>query len=303
MKRVIYLLIILALILSGSSLSSYGMTDQSEVGQQSQKKVTTATKKVTKPRKKRRVRRKRSRRRVRARAPQKMAVQKVAVKADNRTQTNSNAQTDSKQQENKKPRIDNYLLLEYYQMKAEYNQQPMISDSGLVRIEPQEIVTPVETPVVTPVETPVVTSVETPVETPVVTPVETPVVTPVRVKKAPIEMKRMRNLEQNPTSMKTTPVENKKSMETPSSKEKSDDGLPVIMFAVNSNLVPQNQMDKMAELANYLRNHPRTKLCIKGKAPRVNAVRKSLIGRYGILSDRLTIVNDANATAVTFVEK
>ena len=295
MNRIACLLIILALILGGSCLNSNAMTDQSPVGQQSQKKVTTATKKVTKPRKKRRVRRKRTRRRVRARVPQKMTVQKVAVKADNRTQTNSNAQTDSKQQENKKPRIDNYLLLEYYQMKAEYNQQPMISDSGLVKIEPQEIVTPVETPVVTPVVTPV--------ETPVETTAETAVVTPVSVKKARVEEKRLKSLEQNLSSMKTIPVESNKSMEAPSSNEKSDEGLPVIMFAANSNLVSQSQMEKMAELANYLRNHPRTKLCIKGKAPRINAVRNNLIGRYGILSDRLTTESDTNATAVTFVVK
>ena len=311
MKRIVYLLIILALILGGTSISSYGMTDQSTAGQQSQKKVMTGTKKVSKPRKKRRVRRKkRARRRVRprARTPQKVAVQEVAVKVDN------NSKADNNQKVNNSPRVENYLLLEYYQMMAEYNrtkadssqmkldsnlqadndqmkadsnQQMLFNDYVQVESVPQEVEKPLEIPVEKPVETPVVT----------------PVVTSSGEKKARIEMKRMRSLEQNLSSMKTTPVENIKAMEAPSSKEKSDEGLPVIMFAANSNLVSQNQMDKMAELANYLRNHPRTKLCIKGKAPRVNAVRNSLIGRYGIISDRLTVENDANATAVTFVVK
>lgn len=318
MKRIVYLLIILSLILGGTSLSSYGMTDQSAAGQQTQKKVVAGTKKVSKPRKKRRVRRKRrARRRVRprAKAPQKIAAQEVAVKVDNSQQVVKNPQVESKQQVEKKPRVENYLLLEYYQMMAEYNrmkadssqmnldsnQQVLLTDQVQVDSKSQEAEKSVEKPVVKPVEK----SVKKPVEKPVVTPVEKPVETSAGDKKSRIEMKRMRSLEQNLNTMKTTPVENNssKAMEAASSKEKSSDGLPVILFAANSNLVSQSQMDKMAELANYLRNHPRTKLCIKGKAPRVNAVRKCLIGRYGILSDRLTVESDANATAVTFVVK
>lgn len=293
MKRIVYLLIILALILGGTPLDSYGMTDQSAVGQQTQNKVTTGTKKVSKPRKKRRVRRKkrvRRRARPRARTPQRVTVQKVAAKVENSPQTNSNTQV------NKSPRVDNYLLLEYYQMMAEINKEKAdsiqeLADKAQEQADSYQESTP---PVL----------LNDPVQVEVVPQeVETPVEKPVGEKKSRIEMKRLNSLEQNLSTMKTTPVENNKSMEAPSSNEKSDEGLPVIMFAANSNMVSQSQMEKMAELANYLRNHPRTKLCIKGKAPRINTVRNNLIGRYGILADRLTTENDANATAVTFVVK
>ena len=111
------------------------------------------------------------------------------------------------------------------------------------------------------------------------------------------------SFEQNLSTVKTTPVVNAKSKEAPASKEKSADGLPVIAFAAGSNAVAQNQMDKMAELATYLRNHPRVKVGIKGKPVRTKAVRNALISRYGINSDRLVEEKDGNAASVTFVVK
>ena len=103
--------------------------------------------------------------------------------------------------------------------------------------------------------------------------------------------------------MKTSPVVSRKPMEEPSAKEKSSKGLPTIAFAAGSSVVGHSQMEKMAELASYLRKHPRAKIVIKGKAARTDAVRNALISRYGINSDRLIAETDASASAVTFIEK
>ena len=123
-------------------------------------------------------------------------------------------------------------------------------------------------------------------------------------KKSPIERKReMTSLRQSVQPVKTSPVVSRKPMEEPSAKEKSSKGLPTIAFAAGSSVVGHNQMEKLAELASYLRNHPRAKIVIKGKAARTDAVRNALISRYGINSDRLVAETDANASAVTFIEK
>ena len=123
-------------------------------------------------------------------------------------------------------------------------------------------------------------------------------------KKSPIERKReMTSPRQSVQPVKTSPVVSRKPMEEPSAKEKSSKGLPTIAFAAGSSVVGHNQMEKMAELASYLRNHPRAKIVIKGKAARTDAVRNALISRYGINSDRLIAETDASASAVTFIEK
>lgn len=123
-------------------------------------------------------------------------------------------------------------------------------------------------------------------------------------KKSPIERKReMTSQRQSVQPVKTSPVVSRKPMEEPSAKEKSSKGLPTIAFAAGSSVVGHNQMEKMAELASYLRNHPRAKIVIKGKAARTDAVRNALISRYGINSDRLIAETDASASAVTFIEK
>lgn len=123
-------------------------------------------------------------------------------------------------------------------------------------------------------------------------------------KKSPIERKReMTSQQQSVQPVKTSPVVSRKPMEEPSAKEKSSKGLPTIAFAAGSSVVGHNQMEKLAELASYLRNHPRAKIVIKGKAARTDAVRNALISRYGINSDRLIAETDASASAVTFIEK
>lgn len=122
-------------------------------------------------------------------------------------------------------------------------------------------------------------------------------------KKSPIERKRELASRQSTQTVKTSPVVSRKPMEEPSAKEKSSKGLPTIAFAAGSSVVGHNQMEKLAELASYLRNHPRAKIVIKGKAARADAVRNALISRYGINSDRLVAETDANASAVTFIEK
>ena len=123
-------------------------------------------------------------------------------------------------------------------------------------------------------------------------------------KKSPIERKReMTSPRQSVQPVKTSPVVSRKPLEEPSAKEKSSKGLPTIAFAAGSSVVGHNQMEKLAELASYLRNHPRAKIVIKGKAARTDAVRNALISRYGINSDRLVAETDANASAVTFIEK
>lgn len=123
-------------------------------------------------------------------------------------------------------------------------------------------------------------------------------------KKSPIERKReMTSPRQSVQPVKTSPVVSRKPMEEPSAKEKSSKGLPTIAFAAGSSVVGHNQMEKLAELASYLRNHPRAKIVIKGKTARTDAVRNALISRYGINSDRLVAETDANASAVTFIEK
>ena len=133
--------------------------------------------------------------------------------------------------------------------------------------------------------------------------VEEPAV-PETHKKSPIERKReMTSTRQSVQPVKTSPVVSRKPMEEPSAKEKSSKGLPTIAFAAGSSVVGHSQMEKMAELASYLRNHPRAKIVIKGKAARTDAVRNALISRYGINSDRLIAETDASASAVTFIEK
>lgn len=122
-------------------------------------------------------------------------------------------------------------------------------------------------------------------------------------KKSPIERKRELASRQSTQTVKTSPVVSRKPMEEPSAKEKSSKGLPTIAFAAGSSVVGHSQMEKMAELASYLRNHPRAKIVIKGKAARTDAVRNALISRYGINSDRLIAETDASASAVTFIEK
>ena len=246
MKRLFYLLLVLAFVLDGSVQDAFGMTRISPVSKQPQDPAVTEVQKASVQKK--RVRKKKRRR--------------------NRKKVTSTAQRTK-------------ALEEAF---AEASSTPMSLIGGAASTIVEE-----EKPVVAPVETEPFK--EVPVE-------ETAVKA-----KAAVERKREMSFEQNLSTVKTTPVVNAKSKEAPASKEKSADGLPVIAFAAGSNAVAQNQMDKMAELATYLRNHPRVKVGIKGKPVRTKAVRNALISRYGINSDRLVEEKDGNAASVTFVVK
>ena len=246
MKRLFYLLLVLAFVLDGSVQDAFGMTRISPVSKQPQDPAVTEVQKASVQKK--RVRKKKRRRN-----------RKKVTSATQRTKA----------------------LEEAF---AEASSTPISLIGGAASTIVEE-----EKPVVAPVETEPFK--EVPVE-------ETAVKT-----KAAVERKREMSFEQNLSTVKTTPVVNAKSKEAPASKEKSADGLPVIAFAAGSNAVAQNQMDKMAELATYLRNHPRVKVGIKGKPVRTKAVRNALISRYGINSDRLVEEKDGNAASVTFVVK
>ena len=246
MKRLFYLLLVLAFVLDGSVQDAFGMTRISPVSKQPQDPALTEVQKASVQKK--RVRKKKRRRN-----------RKKVTSATQRTKA-----------------------LEEAFVEASSTPMSLIGGAASTIVEEEK-------PVVAPVETEPFK--EVPVE-------ETAVKA-----KAAVERKREMSFEQNLSTVKTTPVVNAKSKEAPASKEKSADGLPVIAFAAGSNAVAQNQMDKMAELATYLRNHPRVKVGIKGKPVRTKAVRNALISRYGINSDRLVEEKDGNAASVTFVVK
>ena len=91
--------------------------------------------------------------------------------------------------------------------------------------------------------------------------------------------------------------------EAPSAGERSSAGLPVITFVASSDAIPNSEYDHMAQVAVYLRNHPRAKLVIHGTKERSKAVSDMLVRRYGVVSNRLSVSAQANAKAVTFTEK
>ena len=256
MKRLFYLLLVLAFVLDGSVQDAFGMTCVSPVSQQPQDPAVTEVQTASAPKK--RVRKKKRRR--------------------NRKKVTSTAQRTK--------------ALEEAFAEASSTSMSLIGGAASTIVEEEK-------PVVAPVETEPFK--EVPVEETAVR--EVPVKETAVKTKAAVERKREMSFEQNLSTVKTTPVVNAKSKEAPASKEKSADGLPVIAFAAGSNAVAQNQMDKMAELATYLRNHPRVKVGIKGKPVRTKAVRNALISRYGINSDRLVEEKDGNAASVTFVVK
>ena len=154
-----------------------------------------------------------------------------------------------------------------------YNIEP----KAVVIAAPKPVVVDTIKPVVE--EIPVVAVVDTPkpvvVDTPKPKPAATPTPAPARAK------------------VKT---------EAPAAGERSSEGLPVITFAASSNAIPSNQSDQLAQVAVYLRNHPRAKLVIHGTQERAKAVSDMLVRRYGVVSHRLSISAHANAKAVTFTE-
>lgn len=162
-----------------------------------------------------------------------------------------------------------------------------------------------EAPVVEDVPVPVVAVVETtkPVveEKPVVADVETPKT--VVAEEIPKPAVAVVNTPKPKSAATPAPARAKAKKEVPAVGERSSEGLPVITFAASSNAIPSNKSDEMAQVAVYLRNHPRAKLVVHGTQERAKAVSDMLVRRYGVVSHRLSISAHANAKAVTFTEQ
>lgn len=171
--------------------------------------------------------------------------------------------------------------------------------------EPQQVVT---TPVTTvpkpsvktepePVK-PVVTAAVTS-EPVVVKPKEEPVVVVKQKEEPAVVVKR----KEEPAVTEPVFVRPKEKKEAPAAGERSSSGLPVITFAASSSAIPSSESDHLAQVAVYLRNHPRAKLVIHGTKERAKAVSDMLVRRYGVVSNRLSVSAQPNAKAVTFTEK
>ena len=90
---------------------------------------------------------------------------------------------------------------------------------------------------------------------------------------------------------------------------------PTVIFGQGKSTVDAAQMASVAMVAKYMKNHPESKILIKGYASpegnpelnqklseaRANAVKKVLVGRYGIAEGRLT-VQGMGATSELFDE-
>ncbi len=164
-------------------------------------------------------------------------------------------------------------------------EKPVVKETPVVEEKP--VVEEIPVPVVAVVDKPKPVVVDTPKpvveEKPAVAVVNTPKPKPVAT----------------PTP---APARAKVKTEAPAAGERSSEGLPVITFAASSNAIPSNQSDLLAQVAVYLRNHPRAKLVIHGTQERAKAVSDMLVRRYGVVSHRLSISAHANAKAVTFTE-
>ena len=196
--------------------------------------------------------------------------------------------------------------------------QPIVYSKAKKRPEPYKPVIVEETPVpaVAVVDTPKPVVVEekpvvkeTPVveEKPVVEEIPVPVVAVVDTPKPVVEEKPAVAVVNTPkpkpaATPSPAPARAKVKTEAPAAGERSSEGLPVITFAASSNAIPSNQSDQLAQVAVYLRNHPRAKLVIHGTQERAKAVSDMLVRRYGVVSHRLSISAHANAKAVTFTE-
>ena len=79
--------------------------------------------------------------------------------------------------------------------------------------------------------------------------------------------------------------------------------LPVIRFDAWDNSIPNDQNKAISEVANYMKNHPRTKLVLKGSDKHTAAVKNALTKHYGISASRLSTAAGTQTDAVTFAEK
>lgn len=79
--------------------------------------------------------------------------------------------------------------------------------------------------------------------------------------------------------------------------------LPTIQFKAGESAIPDNQYDALTKVANYMKNHPRAHLVIKGQGNRADAVKNALTRRFGINATRLSTASGATADTVTFAER
>jgi len=82
-----------------------------------------------------------------------------------------------------------------------------------------------------------------------------------------------------------------------------DGELPSIAFAAGSSHVDASQSARLAQVAAYLRNHPRAVLILQGSAARINAVRTQLQRSYGVRADRLQAEPREGTSTVAFKVK
>ncbi len=102
------------------------------------------------------------------------------------------------------------------------------------------------------------------------------------------------------TQQKPVVSQSKAVIVKPTAGEKSDDGLPVVLYSAESTIVDASQTSKLVQVVNYLRTHPRAVVTIKGSQQRIANVRDMLVRRYAVNSSRLTLAPIASASAVSF---